>query len=313
MDASLWKSARDLLPELEGANPSLTGLLDYAAYFDLGACLRGQAWATEDIKTQAAAHLRQRLAVDVPPAPAPTTPRISNYDTTHYTSHQLGQISRWWDTEPANRMGLTGVSGEEFARSCQAIEAAMRHLREAAPELHAEVEIIVRDIVLAKPDGSQLIEYGGASSFGLWGALTINAETHREWPQFYRQIVHETGHNLLFAIARDEPLTAADASVRRRSPLRQDPRPLDGIFHAAYVSAREAVALEALLQQHEHRGNLSQEEVGAVHEALELSVVAFWDCVQTLRDDDDGPTALGSAVLADCERFMSENFALEPC
>jgi HEXXH motif-containing protein len=240
------------------------------------------------------------------------TPRISNFDTIHYTSDQLEQISRWWDTEPANRIALTGVSEDEFARSCQAIEAAMGHLREAAPELHAEVELIVRDIVLAKPDGSQRIEYGGASSFGLWGALTVNAETHREWPQFYRQIVHETGHNLLFAIARNEPLMNADASVRRRSPLREDPRPLDGIFHAAYVSAREAFALEALLQQHEQAGNLAREEVGAVHDALELSVLAFWDCVKTLRDDADGPTALGSAVLADCEAFMSENFALEP-
>lgn len=320
MDTSLWESVRDLLRELEADGPGAPGvrsgptrLLDYAAYFDLGACLRDQPWASEDIEARAVEHLRQRLAAGVSPEPVPAAPQISNYDAAHYTSDQLEQISRWWDTEPANRMGLTAASEEEFARSHQAIEMAMRHLREAAPELHAEVELIVRDIILAKPDGSQLIEYGGASSFGLWGALTINAETHREWPQFYRQIVHETGHNLLFAVAREEPLMDAGASIRRRSPLREDPRPLDGIFHAAYVSAREAIALEALLQRHEQVGNLTPDEADAIHDALELSVVAFWDCVETLRGGDaDGPTALGSAVLADCEAFMSENFALEP-
>src|SRR5690606_17433047 len=130
--------------------------------------------------------------------------------------------------------------------------------RMAAPALHAEVEIIVRDIVLAKPDGSNLIDYGGASSFGLWGAITINVETHCDWTQFYRQIVHETGHNLLFAIARGEPLVKADPSLRRPSPLRDDLRPLDGIFHAAYVSAREALAFEALLQRHDDGGKLPQ-------------------------------------------------------
>jgi HEXXH motif-containing protein len=325
MDASLWESVRDLLQELGadrpgpanepdplGVSSGPTRLLDYAAYFDLGACLRGQPKATEGIKARAVEHLQHRLTADVPLEPVPAAPRISNYDARHYTPNQLEQISRWWDTEPANRMALTGASEEEFVRSCQAIAVAMRHLSEAAPELHAEVELIVRDIVLAKPDGSQLIEYGGASSFGLWGALTINTETHCDWPQFYRQIVHETGHNLLFAIAREEPLMNADVSVRRRSPLREDPRPIDGIFHAAYVSAREAIALEALLQRHERDGNLAQHEVNAVHEALELSVLAFWDCVETLCDDTDGPTTLGSTVLADCKAFMRENFALEP-
>jgi HEXXH motif-containing protein len=257
--------------------------------------------------------LRQRLAADIPLEPAPAPPRISNYDTTCYTSDQLGQLSRWWDTEPANRMALTAASAEQCAQSRQAIERAMHYLRMAAPALHAEVEIIVRDIVLAKPDGSNLIDYGGASSFGLWGAITINVETHRDWTQFYRQIVHETGHNLLFAIARDEPLVKADPSLRRPSPLRDDPRPLDGIFHAAYVSAREAVALEALIQWHEDGGRLPPEDVSAILDALEQSVLAFRDCVETLRGDGEGPTELGSAVLTDCEAFMNENFALEPC
>jgi HEXXH motif-containing protein len=322
MDTSLWDSARGLLDEAgadvpggsKGEASGATSLLDYAAYLDLVLCLRPDIAITDDVKAHALAHLRQRLATDIPLDPAATAPRISNYDTDYYTAHQLAQLSRWWDTEPDNRIALTAASDEQYARTSRAIETAMRYLRDAAPAQHGEVETIVRDIVLAKPDGSNLIEYGGASSFGLWGAISINAETQRDWPQVYRQIVHETGHNLLFAIARDEPLVRAEPSVRRPSPLRGDLRPIDGIFHAAYVSAREAVALEALLQWHEGGGALADDEAEIVAEMLEDSVMAFWDCVAMLRsNDDEGPTALGAAVLADCEAFMSENFALEPC
>ncbi len=324
MDRALWESVHELLiigkigTSPSGTNllidplPRATCLLDYSAYFDLDSCLRLEHRADARTQQVAVAHLQQRLIDNIPVIPVPAPPHISNFDTAHYTPEELQRISRWWDTEPSNRMALTAVSDEEFSRSCAAIEKAMHFLHQAAPELHGETQIIVRDIVLAKPDGTNLINYSGASSFGLWGAITINAETQCDWTQFYRQIVHETGHNLLFAIARDEPLVKAGPSVRRQSPIRADPRPLDGIFHAAYVSAREAAAFEALLQWQDLGGDLPQDDVDIISDMLELSVQAFWECVQTLRIDEDGPTDLGVAILADCEAYVKENFALEP-
>jgi hypothetical protein len=325
MDRALWDSVPPLLDEAGAVSPeedapadtagipAPTGLLDYAAYFDLDASVRRQDPPSDAVRARAVARLHERLAQAIPLEPLANPPRITNYTLACYPQDQLDQMSRWWDTEPANRIALTGIDDAAYLRSCRAIEQALRYLREAAPALHAEVEIVVRDIVLAQPDGSHLMDYGGASSFALWGAITLNAEAQRDWTQVYTQIVHETGHNLLFALARNEPLVTAEPATRLRSPIRADARPVDGIFHAAYVSAREALALESLLRWDEAGGDLPPQDVDPITDALEASVLAFWDCVETLRRDTGSLTELGAAVLADCESYMSATFALEPC
>ena len=87
---------------------------------------------------------------------------------------------------------------------------------------------------------------------------------------------------------------------------------MDGIFHAAYVSAREALAFEALLVHNEKTGGLNPEDVQILGDLLEMSVLAFWDCIETLRREGQ-LTGLGERVLADCEAWMTANFAVEPC
>lgn len=326
MDAVLWASARELLDERagvvvpDGTSANLiavsdalpTHLLDYAAYFDLALAPAADAQNPSDIELAAIGHLRRRLPDSAEPLAAlPAVPRVSNFSTPDYSEAQVEQMRRWWDIEPVNRMAMTRATDEEFARVQRLIGVALEYLRNVSPEQYGEVLTVVRDIVLSRPDGTNLINYSGASSCALWGAITINSETHVEWVQVYRQIVHETGHNLLFGIARDQQLVSDDPAKRRASPIRADPRPMDGIFHAAYVSAREALAFDALLIQQDKTGEFSAEDVVIIEDLLELSVLAFWDCIETLRDGAD-LTELGDAVLRDCESYMTENFAIEP-
>jgi HEXXH motif-containing protein len=321
MDALLWSSVRDLAAETDLVPPSptsagsngasATNMLDYAAYFDLAWGASGLVQVADEAKAAARRRIACRLTeADEPIPSAAAPPRISNCSASFYAAHELDQMTRWWDIEPANRMAMMAASEEDFARSCCEIGVTMQHLRDAAPELHGEVETVIRDIVMSQPDGTNLINYSGASSFALWGAFTINAETQREWLQLYRQIVHEAGHNLLFAIARDEGLIADDPSIRHASPIREDARPLDGIFHAAYVSAREALAFEALLVRQDQTGFLSEEDAAIVEDLLEISVPAFWDASETLRKHAQ-LTDLGARVLTDCEAYMASNFVLD--
>ena len=321
MDELLWDSVRDLLadagedvpdPAASDGTGAPTGMLDYAAYFDLSLPVDDSS-ARPNVDADAArAYLRKRLA-GLPPLTAPATPApISNLSGEYFTDDEIDRMHRWWDIEPANRMSMVPADPDEFARLNEQVPVAMDYLRLASEELHGEIETIIRDIVLTKPDGkTNRINYSGASSFALWGALTINAETQREWMQSYRQIVHETGHNLLFGIARDEPLVSDDPAERMPSAIRADPRPADGVFHAAYVSAREALAFDLLLTKHDETGCLPGDDPQILEDMLELSVLAFWDCVETLRSTAK-LTGLGDRVLADCEAYMTENFAIEP-
>lgn len=323
MDAALWASVRELLESTAGEGQALgqvgssvdtgpTGLLDYASYFDIALPSFAETRASAEGIAAATDRLKRRRPAPEALEPRAEPPRITNFSPETYSPLEIEQMSRWWDIEPANRMAMTRARDEEFSRARCQIRVAMEHLRESAPELHGEVETIIRDIVLSRPDGSNLINYGGASSFALWGALTINAETQVEWLQLYRQIVHEAGHNMLFGIARDQPLVANDPGDRSPSPVRADPRPIDGIFHAAFVSAREAFAFEALLRRHEATGCLSEDDAEVLLSLLEFSVLDFWGCVEALRGGTAQLTGLGEAVLADCEAFMTANFAIEP-
>jgi HEXXH motif-containing protein len=322
MDASLWSSARELIDALppvrdQGDGASEAGgparMLDYGAYFDLALVPPTLDEVPQEARQEAAAHLRRRLAQDVASHLVPSPPRISAFSTSDYTPAQIERFRRWWDIEPANHMAMIEPTEDDVARARRIIPDALARLHDAAPELHDEILIIVRDIVISRPDGiNNLINYSGASSFALWGGLTVNGETHHEWIQFCRQIVHEAGHNLLFAIARDEPLVTNDPSERAASAIRADLRPMDGIYHAAFVTAREVLAFEALLCRHEETGNLSEDDLRIVEDLLVLSVTNFWSCVETLRTGGARLTGLGEAVLSDCENWMRENFAIEP-
>jgi HEXXH motif-containing protein len=325
MDEALWGSVLDLLANdaegsarLHGGRPcsaaagaAPTDLLDYAAYFDLDLAPPALVELPAEAKERATHHLLKRLSAMPSLGPLSASPRITNLSIEHYSSEQLEQMCRWWDIEPATRLAMTAVTEEQFAHASEAIAIVFGHLRDAVPELHAEIRTIVRDIVLSRSDGTSPVIYSGASSLALWGAMTINPETQAEWPQIYRHVVHEAGHNLLFAIAREQPLVADDPGARYASPVRPDPRPMDGIFHAAFVSAREAYAFDALLCRHEVADCLSKMEQRALEDLLKPSVLAFWDCAGILRAEAQ-LTELGRAVLADCETYMTANFAIGP-
>jgi hypothetical protein len=324
MDEALWSSARSILGAPDAAAesqagvpppPSKTSALDYGAYFDLALPYPSGELLAESVKHEARAYLASRLdsaasdrATDSARALS-APPLISNLSPAFYSPEQIGRFSRWWDIEPENAMGMTDVADSEFARVRHLIETAFARLRDCAPELFEEICTIISEIVVARSDGSQRGEFGGVSSFALWGAIAINFELADDWPTCLRSVVHEAAHNLLFGLARSEPLVADDPAIRRPSPLRQDPRPLDGIFHAAFVSARESLALDSLLIHNERHDRLTQPEVQAVEAMLENSVISFWNCVEVVRHDAS-LTPLGEQILEECETWMRANFAL---
>ena len=82
------------------------------------------------------------------------------------------------DTEPDNALNLCALKPDRFSRSHDRVMAAMDHLRAAAPELHGEICALISDIVLAGQDGTQLLDFGGVSSFCLWGAIVLSDESN---------------------------------------------------------------------------------------------------------------------------------------
>ena len=129
----------------------------------------------------------------------------------------------------------------EWASFERDVSAALDLLREAVPTWHAELESLLLRIYGAQPAQSDGRGFSGASSRMVWGAIFINVRRHPDRLSIASTVVHEATHQQLFGLSQSQPLTENPPHERYSSPLRNDPRPMDGVYHATYVSARLAL------------------------------------------------------------------------
>lgn len=136
-----------------------------------------------------------------------------------------------------------------FARASDLMEQAM-------PELRAEMRAVVSEIILVVGPPDAKMVFDGGSSYRLWGALFLNADRHPTRTGLVEVLAHETGHCVLFGLGTEEAHVLNPDDERFPSPLRLEDRPMDGVFHATYVSARMHWALSRLVAS----GLLTEEE-----------------------------------------------------
>ena len=313
MDSSLWSSADELVGGA-GETPSAAQRatpLDYAAYSDLA--LRVPKWQTfsDEMRDEAKAHLRRRLVElrEGAAEKAPTLPRICTLSEADYSPVQLQRLDRWFAVEEANTLGLVPADDAELERVRKEAMRALDYMGKADPELFGETIALIDQIIVVRQDGTERFMFTGGSSFAVWGAILANGELLPDWPEIYNTLAHEEGHLLLFAIARDEPLVLNSNDAAFVSPVRDDLRPMDGIYHTAFVVAREARALSRLLEWHERTGELSPADEALVAEKLESSVIAFWQSVEAL-EKAAVLSELGKSILDECRAYMASNFEL---
>lgn len=321
MDASLLESicvvveevrpGGQLVPAMDGAVLPDTSALDYGAYFDLALPVAPEIERPASVADDAVGHLLSRLTESGALGRAQDEIPVTTLAEPYFAPAQVERLIRWWDAETQNAFGLKPISDGELGRAREWIATSFEMLRRSLPELHGEIHALVRDIVVARPDGVRRTAFGAASSFALWGSFVVDYTSNDTWPQMYRTIVHEAAHNLLFALARSEPLVGNDPDERFPSPVRSDLRPMDGIYHAAFVSARESLALDRLLSWNEKSNALGAGDAEFIFRLLEVSVLNFQDCARTLQSEGK-LTGLGAAVLSECQAFMDESFAFSP-
>jgi len=177
---------------------------------------------------------------------APQEQRILTLDDADLGAGQAARYARLFIDDLA--FDLEPVVATARADAEARLTAALDLLAEGAPGIRAEMDALVRQIVLVsaavRPDR---IAFGGASTFSLWGALAINADRLGGRLETAVSLAHEAAHSLLFGLTLGGRLVENDDETLHPSPLRRDPRPLEGVAHAAYVTARMAYALRALL------------------------------------------------------------------
>jgi hypothetical protein len=205
------------------------------------------------------------------------------------------------DPDESFKFEIFPPSDEAAANCRRLIKEAFELMGAGDPELAAEIRALLREIVLAAGTlESKAMTFDGASAFMLWGAIIINANQRKGELTMVQMLAHESSHNLLFGFSADESLVENPPEELFPSPLRVDPRPMDGIYHATFVTARMHRAVKGLLDS----GILSAAQKEIAEKELADNTRLFANGVETV-DRFGKLTPLGKIVMEGAKAYMA--------
>ncbi len=207
-------------------------------------------------------------------------------------------IDRRLGDEAAQFAPLAPDAAAEFP---DRLREGLRLLEAGYPELATEIRTIVHEVVLSQAPKGASMEFDGASHYQFWGLLFLNPNHHKTRLAVAEVMAHEAGHSLLFGLMRTEPLVRNPDTERFTSPLRMDPRPMDGIFHATFVSARMALAMETLAQS----GVLSDAERTEALTAADKDRKNFQSGISVIHEHGD-LTDTGAKIMLNAENWIAQ-------
>ena len=301
LDSLLWLDEPGLMADRAPAD-WLARPVDFGFYFDLAAAKHHGAgpeaapWRAAEVEALVASLESEDRDAQ--------TLRITTLGPTHYTRLEIDCLKRWFDLEPDNAIALVPLNEAPLRREEAAVRKAISVLESHAADFHGELTAITTELIFARPGPEARMRFGGASSFSLWGGMALSP--HAEWWEYVPRLVHEYSHNLLFGLAADGPLVTNDPEARYHSPLRGTERPMDGIFHAFYVTGREALLRRRL--DDALSGEADEEMArlaGYCRRTLPQIVEAHEDCFAVV-SEHAALTDLGERVVADTRASLGQ-------
>lgn len=264
--------------------PSLCG-----AYFEL-------ALALMEDRDQDAASLFATLAGETPIDGPFRLVALGGPETAAHTARYASLM----DSDPNTSFAILAPP-PEVARDFQArFQRGYRLMSAVIPELAAEFDALVSEVCMVVGDPAAKMQFDGGSSYMLWGGLFLNASSHDTDVAMIEVIAHESAHSLLFGYTLDEALVDNPDEELFSSPLRLDPRPMDGIYHATYVSARMHWAMSRLIEA----GVLDAEALAQAETARALDKKHFEAGYQVVQQYGQ-LSETGRAVMAEARAYMN--------
>lgn len=194
---------------------------------------------------------------------------------------------------------LVSPSMKSFIRTEKCITDALSVMAEFASEWVREFEFLVSQILLAENSDPTKNGFGGASVFSAFGSLLINPKSNKDTATVIMTLVHESSHSRLFLHHLNDPIILNDGDEMYNSPLRTQPRPMEGIFHAAWVSARMVAAANCILNNG-FKGDTAIYLEKQMHQAKKI----LMDCVEPI-EKNAKLSSFGKTLFMDAKKIIS--------
>ena len=231
----------------------------------------------------------------------PAAPRIVTLHDRHLGPGNAERYRNHTNDDPTVPTLFDPLEAATFDRARARVEEASALTARALPGLQAEIAAVAPETLLVVPSPSAEYIFHGAANFYLWGAILLNPDAHPTRVKLVEGLAHESGHAVLLGATLGAPMVENPDSERFPSPLRHDPRPMDGIIHAACVLARMGWAMDGLLAS----GLLSAQERDEAGAARARIGRDFADAARVVRDHARF-TPFGAAAFAGAEAWMAE-------
>ncbi|MEZ5831182.1 MAG: HEXXH motif-containing putative peptide modification protein [Dongiaceae bacterium] len=204
------------------------------------------------------------------------------------------------DSDVRRELSLIAPPAASVATATSRLSEARALIQGVASALAEEVGHVTRQVILAAEAPGAPYPFYGGSSFFLWGGVFLNPARHTTPYETAETLVHEAAHTLLTALAREEPLVRNPRDARFRSPVRQDPRPMEGIYHATFVLARTCFFHRAVAA-----ADLPRSIRVEATELAERDAHHFDDGFNTVMAHAD-LSELGRVLIEDTSRYIRE-------
>lgn len=242
-----------------------------------------------------------KIIIEVPMQEVICEPcRILPLDASPHLENQEMYL-RAMNTDPHLNFFMGAPSHELAYQFSHRIVSGFKLMKFAAPELAEEFKVLVSDIVMAVGDTKSDYQFDGGSSYFLWGTLFLNATSHQTDIAMVEVLAHESAHMLLYACTIDEPLVLNPDEDLFTSPLRNDLRPMDGIYHATFVSARMHYAMQSLVDSE----MLSPEDLINAKKARDEDLKNFWAGYKVVSENAN-LSATGEKIMQTALDYMRQ-------
>ena len=244
--------------------------------------------------------VRESLETILSYADSPTaTFRIRPFNRNGFSSEEEAEFRTQFVSESLLDEQLAhldeGIEGDILIQLRRAIDLLQKH----APKTFSEIDVYLSELVPAQGNPVNGITFDGGSSLERWGSILINAVLPRTDLELGEVIVHEAAHNVLFAMAPVDFHVRNDPRERYKSPLRLDPRPMNGIYHATFVLSRMCFAMREMATSPTADPALQKEALKLADDRRDL----FYDGYRVLKDHALY-TDEGRAIMQAAARYM---------
>lgn len=185
--------------------------------------------------------------MELQPSRQSSAPCVTSFSVSDMEDIELEVLTFAYQDDVGYLTNLVGSTNAETEEATSLIGQALDILEHQAPCWHAELLLLTNHFFLASPPAGAALSFGGASVFDAYGSVLVNPRMLRDIPSTLMTLIHESSHQHMFLFHLDDPILLNPPEATFSSPLRSEPRPMEGIFHALWVSAREALMAEALL------------------------------------------------------------------